>query len=114
MNTEIGLRITGPDVKPEEVEAMIEFLRGKGWLKAAEIATQAGVSERKMRAMAEHSDGRILSGQAGYRYLDRTTPIDEVDQAATWLESQGKKMLARAAVIRRRYHRYARENEPGA
>lgn len=112
MHTELGLRISGPEVKSEEVEALIEFLRGKGWLKAVEISTALGISERKMRAIAEHSDGRILSGQAGYRVLDRTVPIDDVDRAATWLESQAKKMLTRAAVIRRRYHSYACDQAP--
>jgi hypothetical protein len=114
MNTELGLRIAGPDVRPEEVDGLIAFLRGKGWMKAVEIAAAAGVSERKMRAIAEHSEGRILSGQAGYRYLDQSVPIEEVDRAATWLESQGKKMLVRGAEIRRRYHRFAREQEPVA
>jgi hypothetical protein len=112
MKTELGLRIAGPDVEPEEIEGMIAQLRGKGWLKAAEIEAIHGVSDRKMRVIAEHSRGRIISGQNGYRLLERTTPIEEVDQAATWLESQGKKMLRRGAEIRRYYHRYAREKEP--
>lgn len=112
MNTELGIKIAGPKVKPEEVEAMVGFLRGRGWLDAAAIELETNISDRKMRVIAEHSDGRILSGQDGYRLLDRDTPIEEVDRAATWLESQGKKMLGRAAAIRRRYHRYAREVRP--
>lgn len=109
MKTELGMRIEGPEVKPSEVDAMCEFLRGKGWLRAADIQEATGTGDRKMRAIAEHSDGRIISGQSGYRFLDRSTPIDEVDAAASWLEGQAKRMLDRARAIRRRYHRYARE-----
>lgn len=113
MKTEIGFRMPGPEVEPAEIAAMVDFLRGKGWMKAAEIEAAANVSDRKMRVIAEHSDGRIISGQMGYRLLDQSTPIEEVDRAASWLESQGKKMLLRGAAIRRYYHRYARE-EGGA
>jgi len=91
---------------------MCEFLAGKGWLKAAEIAEAKQVDDRKMRVIAEHSDGRILSGQKGYRLFERSTPLEEADRAASWLESQGRKMLLRGAAIRRVYHRYAREKEP--
>lgn len=109
MKTELGIRIAGPEVTPEEVDSMCEFLRGKGWLKAADIQAATGIGDRKVRAIAEHSEGRILSGQSGYRLLDRTTPIEEVDAAATWLESQAMRMIARASSIRQRYHRYARD-----
>lgn len=109
MKTEIGFKMSGPEVEPAEIAAMIDFLRGKGWLKAAEIDAAVHVSDRKMRVIAEHSDGRIISGQSGYRLLDRSTPIEDVDRAASWLESQGKKMLLRGAAIRRYYHRYATE-----
>lgn len=111
MKTELGLTIASPEVTPEELAAMVDFLRGKGWLKAAEIEAAVAVGDRKMRSLAEYSEGQILSGQQGYRLLDRSTPIEEVDRAATWLESQGKKMLLRGAAIRRRYHRYARDSE---
>jgi len=109
MRTELGLMITAPDVSPEEVDAICAFLHGKGWLRAAEIADATEIDDRRMRAIAEASDGRILSGQKGYRFYDETTPADEADRAAAWLESQAKKMLKRGAAIRRRYHRYARE-----
>lgn len=111
METELGLTIAGPEVDQEEVDAMIEFLRGKGWIRAAEIEAGMNCSDRKMRALAEHSRGRILSGQKGYRLFDRTTPLEEADRAASWLESQGRKMLMRGAAIRRVYHRYAVDSE---
>jgi len=106
---ELGLTIPGPEVSPEEVASMCEFLRGKGWIRAVAIEVQTQVNDRKMRVLAEHSKGRILSGQKGYRLFDRTTPLEEADHAASWLESQGSKMIRRGAAIRRLYHRYARE-----
>lgn len=111
MNTELGLRIPGPEVDQDEVDSMINFLRGKGWLRATEIEAATGAGDRKVRAIAEHSDGRILSGQQGYRLFDRSTPLEDADRAAAWLESQGRKMLLRGAAIRRVYHRYARERQ---
>jgi hypothetical protein len=110
---ELGLRIAGPDVSEAEIAAMCGFLSGRGWLRAAEIEAATGIGDRKMRVIAEHSDGRILSGQGGYRLFDRTTPVEEADRAASWLESQGRKMLLRGASIRRRLHRYARDRAPG-
>jgi hypothetical protein len=111
VNTELGLRIPGPEVAPEDVEQMIRFLAGKGWLRAVEIEAATGASDRKMRAIAQHSAGRILSGQQGYRLFDRSTPLEEADRAASWLESQAREMLRRGAEIRRVYHRYAREQK---
>lgn len=111
MKTELGLTISGPEVTPEDVQEMARFLAGRGWLRAAEIEAATGVNDRRMRAIAEHSAGRILSGQAGYRLFDRSTPLEEADRAASWLESQGRKMLLRGAAIRRLYHRYARDQE---
>lgn len=112
MKTELGLIIAGPEVSAAEVNEMCAYLRGKGWLKAVMIDAATGVDDRKMRVIAEHSEGRILSGQKGYRLFERATPLEEADRAASWLESQGKKMLMRGAAIRRLYHRYAREKEP--
>ena len=109
VRTELGLTIPGPEVDPGEIDEMVRFLAGKGWLRAAEIEAATGASDRKMRLIAEHSDGRILSGQLGYRLFERSTPLEEADRAASWLESQGRKMLLRGAAIRRVYHRYARE-----
>lgn len=112
MKTELGFVTCGPDAPDsQEVRAICEFLRGKGWMLSAEIEEARGISDRKMRLFAEFSDGRILSGQNGYRLFERSTPLEEADIAASWLESQGKRMMTRAIAIRRRYHRYARERE---
>lgn len=111
MNEQLDLPVkqAAPEVSAEEVDFLCRFLGGKGWLTARELGEFLAFDERVLRVLAEHSDGRVISGQKGYRLFDRTTPLDEADRAASWLESQGKKMLLRGAAIRRRYHRYARE-----
>ena len=97
-----------PKITQDVVDSICQRLEGEGWLTAAEIKMRWLLEERHMRAIAESSQGRILSGQKGYRLFDRTTPLEEADHAAAWLESQAKKMLARATAIRRLYHQYAR------
>jgi hypothetical protein len=97
-------------VSPEEVESLCAWLAGKAWTKAAQIDAELGINERKVRAIAEHSDGRILSGPGcpGYKLFDGAASIADADRAASQLESQARKMLKRAGTIRRRFHRYAR------
>lgn len=99
-----------PEVSEAEVEAVCDWLTDRGWMKAAEIAEAFAMSDRKIRAIAEASDGRILSGPGspGYRLFTGATEIREADRCASQIESQANRMLARAVAIRRRFHRYAR------
>ena len=108
--SELGLKEPTPAVTEAEVLAITTWLRGRGWVKAREIETALGMDERTIRAVAEHSDGLILSGPGcpGYRIFDGETSLGDADRAASRLESQGRKMLLRAGTIRRRLHRYAR------
>jgi hypothetical protein len=114
-NLELPLRESRkPKVSAEEVDALCAFLAGKGWVKAKEIEAQIEVDDRRMRVIAEVADGRIISGQKGYKLFDRSTPIGEADEAACRIEAMCKKGLLHAAAIRRRIHRYARERAPAA
>jgi len=113
MSSQLDLEIgsQAPEVTPEEIEQLCAFLKGRGWVKAAVIEAEIRMDERKVRKVAEHSDGRIMSGPGcpGYKLLTGATEIDEVDQVASRLESQARKMLMRGASIRRRYHRFCRQ-----
>lgn len=113
-NLELDFKHQPPKTSGDEVEAVCAFLAGKGWMKAAVIEAEIEISDRRMRRIAEKSDGRILSGQKGYRLLDGATPIEEADHAANWLISQGRNMIRRGVAVRRRYHHYARERTPAA
>jgi hypothetical protein len=105
MTTELGIQLPAPEVTEHEVAALVSALRELGgWHNARELVA-LGYEERKLRAIAEHSDGQIISGQRGYALMSNCTPA-EIDRSASWLESQGKKMLTRAAKIRVRFHRY--------
>ncbi len=111
MNQQLDLPVkaAAPEVTPAEVDDFCSQLQGRGWMTARVLQELLKIDDRTLRVMAEHSDGRIISGQKGYRLFDRSTPLEEADHAAAWLEAQGKKMILRGAAIRRRYHRYARE-----
>ncbi len=97
-------------VTQEEIDRLVEFLRGRDWVKAAEIEASISISDRRIRAIAEASNGWILSGPGcpGYKALSPTTELREVDEAANRLESQGKRMIRRALAIRRRAHQLLR------
>ena len=107
-NLELDFSHRPPKVSGDEVDAVCAFLAGKGWVKASQIDDEIDISDRRMRRIAERSDGRILSGQKGYRFFDGSTPIEEADHAAAWLISQGRTMIRRGVAIRRRFHNFPR------
>jgi len=108
MQAELDIKTPAPEVTTEEVEQLVEFLEGKGWLTARQIAAAIGLDDRRLRAIAEHSAGRILSGPGcpGYRYFDKTA-LPHAEHAIACFESQATKMFKRAAAYRQRYHRFA-------
>lgn len=74
------------------------------WMLAKELANASGgrLSDRDVRLLAEGSDC-VISGQRGYKHLDRAT-AEEISRFVAWMESQGKKMIGRAERIRRHAH----------
>ena len=100
---------------PEKVAVFVDCLRGRGWLTARAIEAESGLGDRLLRALAEASDGEIISGQLGYRLTCEAT-LAELDAAEGWLRSQAKKMTARAVQIRvaRNRRRLHREDLEGA
>jgi hypothetical protein len=107
---ELGLKMAAPLVDQADIDALAAWLSGRDWQTARQIEAELGMDERQIRAIAEHSDGLILSGPGcpGYRLFDSQTRIGDADRAAGRLESQAKKMLTRSSQIRRRIHRFAR------
>jgi hypothetical protein len=106
---ELKLKLPAPVVTEAEVDALCAHLDGRGWQTAKQLEQALGLDDRKLRAIAEHSDGRVLSGPGspGYRLFTREALAD-ADRCAALHESQAKRQLQRAAAIRRRFHRYAR------
>jgi hypothetical protein len=93
----------GPEVEKFQVEEMIAALRGRGWRTAADLGARKEKDKRMLRAIAEESEGQIISGQKGYKLTLESTP-EEV-RSAGWLKSQGDKMRHRWLQIQRVYHR---------
>ena len=92
----------GPDVSKYQVETMIAALRGKGWQTSKELGARKESDKRILRAIAEESEGQIISGQKGYKLTIEAT-LEEIASTG-WLKSQGKKMIARWIAIQRVAH----------
>jgi len=88
----------GPHVSPEAVTRLVARLTGAGWVPARILCHDLACSDRTLRAWAAASDGRILSGQAGYHLTATATPGD-VAHAVAWLRSQASQMTRRANQI---------------
>lgn len=86
----------------DEVARLLEHLRlCSGWHTAKELSSALGFRDRKIRQLAEHSAGMVVSGPGspGYRHIEHCS-WDEVNEAAAKLDSQGDHMKTRARVIR--------------
>jgi hypothetical protein len=88
----------------EDISPFLALLwRQRDWLTAAEIDLQTGWSDRKCRALAAASEGRIISGNRGYKHTAHATP-EEFQEFYGRMTEQGKAMLARAEQARRVHH----------
>lgn len=94
----------GPVVPSGEVDKLIAKLAGRGWQTAEQLGADTESKKRSLRAVAEESEGQIISGQRGYKLTIEATEaeLDEID----WLRSQGKKMVRRWAKTRRVWHQH--------
>jgi hypothetical protein len=90
-----------------EVDRLIRHLfeAGAAWITARELAASLDLTDRKIRQLAEHSDGLIISGPGcpGYRHLHHCT-ADQLREVADRLNSQARSMMRRSIRIRRRAH----------
>ena len=68
------------------------------WITARQMKYQTGWTDRHCRKLAQHSGGRIISGQKGYKATIRAT-VEERTHAKAWLRSQAHKMDVRAMEI---------------
>lgn len=107
MTTQLDLDISekAPRISADEIDLMINALRGKGWQTTTQLGATDWNQKRKLRAIAEVSDGRIVSfpGSPGYKLFDECVPEDFLrgDRAN---RRQARKMLARWTRILRRMH----------
>ena len=89
-----------PAISADEVEQFKHALAIRNdWATAAQLGAIGDTQKRKLRALAEASDGQVISGQRGYR-LARLATLAELDHAEAWLRSQARCMEERAVQIR--------------
>lgn len=94
----------------DRVEELVGILLDEpDWITAAQLLVKAqwpvtDSNKRRLRDLANASDGRIISGQRGYRHIRHST-ADEVIHSANWLRHQAKEMDDRASAILRQYHK---------
>ena len=105
-----ALREKAPAISPEEVRRLVSILRDSGaWMTRRELAPAFGgeeVADRKLRAIAEAAAPVVVSwpGSPGYRHWDHCT-VAEIDHCIEAFESAAKKLIQRAHVYRKAYHR---------
>jgi hypothetical protein len=66
------------EAKSANVEWFVSFLEGRDWITAAEILGEAGreateTEKRKLRALADGSEGRVIGHQKGYKLTTMMT-----------------------------------------
>ncbi len=89
-----------------EVECLVAWLRHHGGFHTARVLCEAlNLTDRKIRQLAEASDGLIVSGPGspGYCYIDHC-PAEKLAHIADTLRSQARSMLSRSIRLRRRAH----------
>lgn len=91
------------DTERADPRPLIEALRGRGWMRAADLARALRANDRRIRQLANLAAGRVISGQQGYKLTAEAT-MEEIDRASAWLRSQAKEMTHRALQIDRVYH----------
>ena len=91
------------DRKPVDSSPLVGWLVGKGWRTRKDIVRALAMTERDIRDMVEHSDGRILSGQSGYRLTCEAT-LEEIEHCTAMLRSQVRRMNEHVLCIERRKH----------
>lgn len=93
-------------VNRDSVEELCQLLRGRGWMKAADLSRlRPQWNERFIRLLANASEGRVLSypGSPGYRLTEEVSQEDSgmIDHASAALIAQGRDMWRRGIRFRR-------------
>jgi hypothetical protein len=95
-----------PSTTPEEVERFVDLLlQNGGWMTAEVVGLLTTWSDRKCRALAAKSEGRIISGNNGYKHTANANP-EEFHEFYGRMIDQGKAMIRRALTARKVHHAY--------
>jgi len=105
INEQASFDFTAPPPPPEigEVECLLNHLSNNpGFHTAAILAKELGLSDRKIRQLAEAANGLIVSGPGspGYCHLYHC-PDEQTGHITEKLMAQGKAMIRRAIRTRK-------------
>lgn len=83
----------------DNVEFLVELLRGQDWLTSCELCQKlqwnfTESNRRRFRSIADASGGRIAGGQRGYKLVREMTG-EEYQHFRNWMKSQADHMTAR-------------------
>lgn len=78
----------------------MDALSDGAWHSGKSLQRELQTNERVIRAIADHSKGRVISSEKGYRLIECASTA-EIDHAEARLLSQARKMTERAVEIRR-------------
>jgi hypothetical protein len=111
MITQAAFTFTEPSpAQVDDLERLLNHLSNNpGFHTAARLSNALDMSDRKIRQLAESSDGLIISGPGspGYCHLYHC-PTETLAHIADTLRSQARHMIARSIRIRRRAHNLIR------
>jgi hypothetical protein len=88
---------------PAELARLESALSNGKWMSAKRLFIYTGLNDREVRYLAQASDGRIITGNKGYKLI-RHASVIEVNECCDRLRSQASRMIGRVIQIQRRYH----------
>lgn len=106
MLNQASFDFTAPSPDTGEVEILTAYLlHHPGFHTAKDLSAALAYPDRKIRQLAELSDGLIISGPGspGYCHLHHC-PAEKLAHIADTLRSQARSMIRRSIRIRRRAH----------
>ena len=95
-----------PVVADAEVGELVEYLLNRpGFHTAGELSKSFNCPDRKIRKLAEASDGYVVSGPGspGYCHIAHCD-AERIAHIANTLQSQARSMMARSIKLRNRAH----------
>ncbi len=113
MNDQLDLQYAAAaaPLQPDpEAERLITYLHEQtGFHTAMKLHQVFGFSDRKIRQLAEQSDGLIISGPGspGYCHIDHC-PLEKFNHIKEALRSQARSMLSRYIKMSKRGHQIIR------
>lgn len=83
-------------ISPKNI--LIDAILERGWVTGHTLSLELGLNERHLRALAEDSEGWVISGNKGYKHTTEATP-EEIRACVERLRAQARRMEQRAEAI---------------